>query len=105
MARKERVIFTNHRQSKRGIMSFVLGVICVLSMIYGIVVSYKLSGAVRANFGTALFVTLVMSLVGLGLGINARMSGDKFPLLPNIGIGLNTAVILVLGFILWIGLR
>jgi len=86
-------------------MSLVLGVICLVSLSIGIYVSYKMEGNVRASFGTALFITLVMSLVGLGLGISARMDDDKFSLLPNIGIGINAVVIVVLGFILWIGLR
>lgn len=105
MARKNRMIFTDNRQSKRGIMSVVLGVICLLSLAFGIIASYKLEGEVGVNFGAALFVTLVMSVTGIALGVSARMDSGSFKLLPNIGTAVNAVVIIVLAFLLWIGLR
>ncbi len=105
MARKNRLIFTNNEQSDKGIMSLILGVICVLSLIYGFVVSYVRQGEINDRFGSALFVTLILSVIGIVLGVLARYDTDKFKVIPTVGIVVNTIVILTLGFLLWIGLN
>ena len=103
--KKKRIIFTDNRQSKRGIMSFILAVICVFSLVYGIMASYRLEGNVGVKFGGAMVITLVMSVTGMVLGINARMDSNNFKLLPTLGIILNGIVIIVLGVLLQAGLR
>jgi len=102
---KKRVIFTNNKQSKRGIMSTVLCVLCTVSVIYSLVYSYKLGGNVPSTFGGALVVTLIMAFTGLGLGVSAYLDISKYRLLPMIGIIVNGLNVLILGVILWIGLN
>jgi len=105
MARKNRVIFTDNKQSDRGIMSVILGSLCAISLLYCIITSYRLEGEVPERFGGALVVTLVFALTGLALGIVSRMDTTKFKLLPTIGIIINGLETILLGFLLWIGLR
>ena len=102
---KNRIIFTDNKQSKRGIMSVVLATICFLSMIYSIVVSYRLEGEVSQSIGTGLVMTLIMSVTGMVLGVSARLDGNKFKLLPVLGIVINGIVIVSLAFLLGLGLR
>lgn len=105
MSRKARVIFTDKKISDRGIMSVVLGGICVLSQLYSFFVSYLHEGEVPARFGAALFLTLLFAVVGLSLGISAFKDIDKKRLLPFLGIVLNGVTVIILAFLLWIGLQ
>ena len=105
MARKQRIIFTDNKQSDRGLMSIILSAISLISLIYSLIMSYRLNGEVSDRFGGALFVTLIMAAVGLALGIVSRMDTTKFKLIPTIGIVVNGIVVFALAFLLWIGLR
>ncbi|MBR6390894.1 MAG: hypothetical protein IKS16_06080 [Lachnospiraceae bacterium] len=105
MARKNRIIFSSHDQSDKGIMALILGVISALSLAYASVVSYIHQGEVPDKFGGALFVTFVFAVAGLILGGVARNEADKLRTVPTVAIALNGLVILALGFFLWIGLN
>lgn len=100
-----RMIFTDNKQSKRGIMSVVLSAICFLSFVYSLVVSYKNDGNVPNSFGAALVLTLVMAVVGLALGISALRDVSKFRAIPMVGTIVNLVMIIILGFVLWVGLN
>ena len=105
MARRSRIIFTNNEQSDRGIMSVILGVICICSLLYSCIYSYLKEGeVVEHRFGAALILTLFFAIAGLILAALGRNAADRYKLIPTIGIVLNSAVILALAFILWIGL-
>lgn len=105
MSRNNRVIFTDNKQSSKGIMSVILGTISLISLIYCFSVSYHTEGAVSERFGPALIVTLVFAIVGMVLGVAGRREIDKFKLIPTIGIITNGVAVVVLGFLMWIGLR
>lgn len=105
MSRKDRMIFTDNKHSKRGIMSLVLGVICLGSLLYSIIYSYAHEGNVNSNFGAALVLTLLMAFVGLFLGIWSRNDIRKFRLFPNLGIIFNGIIIIFLAIILGLGLK
>jgi len=105
MSRKRRIIFTDNKQSDRGIMSLILGVICVLSLLYSMIASLRLEGELSIRYGAALFMTLVFGIAGLALGIVARRDGTKFKLIPTVGIIVNGLVVFFLAVLLWIGLR
>ena len=105
MAKRRRVIFTDNKQSDRGIMSIILGGLCTVSLFYCFIVSYRMDGAVPERFGAALFITLIFAIAGLSLGIVSRMDVTKFKLVPTIGIVVNAVAVCVLAFLLWIGLK
>lgn len=105
MSRKPRIIFTDNKRSKRGIMAIVLAVICICSLLYSFIYSYHTEGNIASTFGGALVVTLIMAVVGICLGVSAGMDNSKFKLFPTIGTVLNSIVLVILAGLLWIGLK
>lgn len=89
MSQKKSYMFTNRRHSKKAIMSTVFGVLCTVSMMIVIVMSYIRDGNVPAGYGfTGLFAAF-LSLAGLMLGIFAVRETDRFKLFGWLGILLN----------------
>ena len=102
MSKRERM-FTNKSHSDRGKLSAALGAISLVSVCLVIYLSYKHGGAMDPKLGAAVFFALLFSLAGEVLGILSRTEKDRFYLFPNIGILFNTIVILVTGFLLYLG--
>lgn len=96
-------IFTNKKQTNIGIMSTIIGAMCILSNLYGYIKSYKYAGAVPQNVGAALFLTAVLSCIGLILGAVSRTEKNKFYLFSYLGIIFNTAALIMTGGILYAG--
>ena len=89
MSQKKNFMFTNRRHSRKAIMSTVFGVLCTVSMVIVIVLSYIRNGNVPAGYGfTGVFAT-VLSLNGLLLGIFSVREADRFKLFGWLGILLN----------------
>ncbi|MBD5541609.1 MAG: hypothetical protein HDR00_10565 [Lachnospiraceae bacterium] len=101
--RRKSYMFTNKSHSDIGKMSAVLGVISIVSICLVIYISYSRNGGVDAKLGAATFFALLYSLAGEILGIMSRLEKDRFYLFPNIGIILNAIVILLEGFLLYLG--
>lgn len=101
--RKKSYMFTNKSHSDMGKMSVVLGAVSLVSVCLVIYISYSRDGGVDAKLGAAAFFALLYSLAGEVLGIMSRLEKDRFYLFPTIGIILNTIVILVVGFLLYLG--
>lgn len=105
MSRSSRVIFTDNKQSDRGIMSFILAVISLCSVLFCVIYSYvKGGGVIQLRFGAALALTLVFSVIGIVLGALSRSEADTYRALPTLGLILNTLSVLFLAALLWIGL-
>lgn len=102
MGRKS-YMFTNKSHSDRGKMSAVLGLISTVSMCLVIYISYRQDGGMNPKLGAATFFALLFSMGGEVLGIMSRLEKDKFYLFPNLGIILNTFVIILVGFLLYLG--
>ncbi len=100
-----RIIFTTNKQSDRGIMSLVLGIISLLSLLYCLIFSYVREGEViRERFGAGLILTLIFCIAGELLGVYSRSEADRYKLVPTLGILINGIVLVSLGMILWVGL-
>lgn len=95
-------MFTNRRHPYIGIMSAILGVIALLSLLYGIGSSYLLGGEVSMGFGAAALLATLYSLVGWFLGVMAVRLPDCFRITGVTGIILNTITLVISGFLLWI---
>lgn len=96
-------MFTNKSHSERGKFSAALGGISFASMCLVIYMSYKQAGAMSPKLGAAAVFALLFSIAGEVMGIMSRMEKDRFYLFPNIGILLNTIVILLVGFLFYLG--
>lgn len=91
MSQKKNYMFTNRRHSEKAIMSTVFGVLCTVSLVVVVVLSYSRSGDVPAGYGfTGLFAT-ILSIVGITLGVLALRETDRFKLFGWLGILLNGA--------------
>ncbi len=101
--RKKGYMFTNKSHSERGKFSAALGAISFISMCLVIYISYRQRGAMNPKLGAATVFALLFSLAGEVTGILSRMEKDRFYLFPNIGIILNTIVILLVGFLFYLG--
>ena len=100
--RRERYVFTDKKHPDKGVMSSVLGLISVLSICYAIFLSYENGGVAEDNYGLAIFLCFIYSVVGLILGIIARFEKDIFKFFPNAGIILNAVSLLCMGILLFL---
>jgi hypothetical protein len=102
---KRRYIFTDNVHPPRGIMSFILGIISMITMIICIKGAFDAGGAAGEKLGAAAFLAFVYSITGLVLGILARRQRNIFRFFPNLGIFICTLNILamttmvILGFL------
>lgn len=95
--------FTTKSHPEKGVMSTVFGLISVVSIITAIYLTYLREGDAYFNYGIAMFLTLILSFVGIILGITAMYMPDKFKFFPVLGILLNGVSIAALSLILYAG--
>ena len=96
-------IFTDKKESKRGIMSTVLGAIALISLFLAIYGTFENQGQALTKYAVAVFFALLFALTGLVLGILSRMEQDSFYLFSWMGIVLNLLTVMGIGFILYAG--
>lgn len=102
MVRRRNYTFTNKKNSEKALMGSALGVISLLSMAAVIFLAYSKNGAAAEGYGfTGLFAT-IFSVSGLILGILALREKDRFHFFSWLSVILNAAVLLVIGFLLYI---
>lgn len=100
---KRRIIYTNKKHPKRSIMSFILGVISIVSVWTVITLTYKAGGVSMPGYGLTGFLAAVFSLIGLGLGISGIRIRESFKLVTILGILLNALMIIGLIVLLYLG--
>lgn len=96
-------IFTTKSHPEKGIMSTILGVISIMSIACAIYLAYSNGGNAQPQYGAAVFLVTLFSLVGLVLGILSRMEKEKYYLFPYLGIGLNVVALAMISMILYAG--
>ena len=89
MTKKKNYMFTNRRHSEKAIMSTVFGVLCTVSLVIVVVLSYSRGGDVPAGYGFTGLFAAILSLVGMLLGVLALREADRFKLFGWLGILLN----------------
>lgn len=89
MSQKKNYMFTNRRHSEKAIMSTVFGVLCTVSLVIVVVLSYSRSGDVPAGYGFTGLFAAILSLVGMLLGVLALREADRFKVFGWLGILLN----------------
>ena len=70
-------------------MSTVFGVLCTVSLVIVVVLSYSRGGDVPAGYGFTGLFAAILSLVGMLLGVLALREADRFKLFGWLGILLN----------------
>ena len=89
MSQKKNYMFTNRRHSEKAIMSTVFGVLCTVSLVIVVVLSYSRGGDVPAGYGFTGLFAAILSLVGMLLGVLALREAERFKLFGWLGILLN----------------
>jgi formate-dependent nitrite reductase membrane component NrfD len=100
---KRGYIFTDKTNPRNGIMSLILGVIAVASICIAVELTYKNNGEALMQYGAAVLLAFVYSIVGLILGIRSLKEPDIFRLFPILGIVFNAVAIIATGAILYFG--
>ena len=96
-------IFTNKKESKKGIMSAVLGIIALVSLFLAVYETFRNQGQALVKYGVAALFALLFALAGIVLGIMSKMEEDRFYLFSYLGIILNLLAIAGIGFIIYAG--
>ena len=96
-------IFTNKKESKKGIMSAVLGIIALVSLFFAVYETFRNQGQALVKYGVAALFALLFALAGIVLGIMSKMEEDRFSLFSYLGIILNLLAIAGIGFIIYAG--
>lgn len=96
-------IFTNKKESKKGIMSAVLGIIALVSLFFAVYETFRNQGQALVKYGVAALFALLFALDGIVLGIMSKMEEDRFYLFSYLGIILNLLAIAGIGFIIYAG--
>ncbi len=86
--------FTNKKHPLSGIMSTILGAIAVISLGLAVYLGFRARGEVAPQYALAVFLGVIMAVIGLGLGIYSRLERDLYYFFPNLGIFLNGGTIL-----------
>ncbi len=103
MKKRNGYIFTNKRQSNRAIMATILGVISLLSIGAVVYLTFMQKGNAPISYGLTGLLTMIMSLVGLVLGIVTVLEKNYYKLFPTLGIVLNLLALVGVGFIVYAG--
>ena len=96
-------IFTNKKESKKGIMAAVLGIIALVSLFLAVYETFRNQGQALVKYGVAALFALLFALAGIVLGIMSKMEEDRFYLFSYLGIILNLLAIAGIGFIIYAG--
>lgn len=103
MFHKKGYKFTKKKNPQQGIMAFILGVIANVSIALAVYLTYQNKGVAPMQYGTVILLSLIFSLVGVGLGIRSCLEKDIYRLFPVLGIIWNSIALLAGGFILYLG--
>jgi hypothetical protein len=99
----KKYIFTDKTNPRNGIMSFILGMIAVVSICISIHLTYRNNGQALVQYGAAVLLAFIYSLIGIILGIRSLKEPDIFRLFPILGIIFNAIAIIAAGAILYFG--
>jgi len=103
MEKKKNYMFTNKKQSSRGIMSAILGMISLVSLGMAVFQTYQAKGEAGGNMGTVGFVAACFAITGLVLGVMSKAEPDRFRFFSYLGIALNLLALIATSTILYAG--
>lgn len=103
MSRKNSYIFTNKKHTAKGIMATILGLISLATLVYALVMSYRNSGNVPREYGTAALLVTIFAFGGVTLGVISKTEKDRYYLFSYLGIVLNVVALALISAILYAG--
>lgn len=96
-------IFTDKKYSPNSIMSTALGLISDTALVYAVYSTYKNAGVATERLGSSGVIILLMSTIGVVLGVISKSEEDNFHLFAYIGLVLNILALLMVSMILYAG--
>ena len=100
---KKNFIFTDKSYSEISVLSSCLGLIADVSLVVALYGSFKTDGRPEFRYGLVVFLSMLLAIAGLILGVKARMEKDRFYLFANLGIFFNLAGLILVSMILYAG--
>ena len=97
-------MFTSKSHSEKGMFASGLGVISLVSIVLAVYFCYKNGGGMDAKLGAAAFFALIISIVGITMGVIARREKDVFYLFPDLGIALNIISFIIIASLYYLGI-
>lgn len=104
LRKKGRYIFTDNKHPQKGIFSSALGVISAVTVYMAVRLAFEAGGQAKPQYAAAVILALIYAIAGFVLGIMSGTEKDIFRLFPNLGILLNTVVLICIVGILYLGL-
>lgn len=105
MGKRKGYIFTDKKNSQRGIMSTILGIISLVSLGIVVFLAYRSGGEAAVGYGFTGFLALLFSFAGLALGIVTVRDRNYFRLFPVLGTVLNLASLGFISLLLYMGAK
>ena len=81
----KRYKFSDKSPTLGGTISTIMGVVALLTFVWGVFVSFKAKGNAGAEVGTCAIIASLLALIGLIIGLISFKEDDKFYLLSKIG--------------------
>ncbi|MBD5460549.1 MAG: hypothetical protein HDR26_06345 [Lachnospiraceae bacterium] len=103
MKKRSGYIFTNKFHSSRAIMSTFLGLISTVSLVTVICLTYIRGGEASLSYGLTGLLAMLMSMVGIVLGVITALEKDRYRLFPALGILFNLIALAMVALIICLG--
>ena len=100
---KRRYIFTDNVHPRKGILSFILGIIAAVALFLCVKAAFDAGGQADIKYGVAVFLAFGYSISGFVLGILAMKQKKIFKIFPCLGIILNALNIMTVVFLTIMG--
>jgi hypothetical protein len=92
-AKKKNIKFTDRNHAVNGIISTILGGISLVLMLVLVLLSYSQAGNAGVYTGSIGLVAMIVSIVGLFVGISSFKERESYYLFSKIGSLLNIMII------------
>lgn len=95
--------FTNKRNTKRGIMSTVYGVLSLVSLIVVVYLAYAAGGVAPVNYGITGVLVTIFAIIGVILAVLSLNEGESYKFFGWLGLLLNGLSLAGISLVLYIG--
>jgi len=91
--------FTNRRHSTLGLISCALDLVSIASIVGAFICAYAPEGSAGIFVGVAGMISLILSLLSMGVAIAGLKEDNTFNNLPGLGL-----VLAIITFLCWTGM-
>ncbi|MGN0317456.1 MAG: DUF6142 family protein [Lachnospira sp.] len=77
--------FSDKSQTLGGVISTVMGLLALASLVYGVYIAFKAEGMAGLKVGSLGLLSLMLSVIGVVIGLLSFREPDKFYTLSKVG--------------------